>query len=98
MASKLLFHPQVNTELLDALKYYHEISPELSEDLLNKFQDSINLIFARPKLNPLIKRKYRKVNLERFPYKVIFSLDDDVIKILAFTHHKRKPSYWKGRS
>jgi len=34
----------------------------------------------------------------RFPYHVVYRLEDDEIVILAIAHMKRRPGFWKHRS
>lgn len=80
-----------------AMDYYHEISSELSTDLRIKFTDAVSEATKRYKLYQPIRGQYRKVNLERFPYKIVFRLKEDTLMILAFAHHKRKPNYWRKR-
>ncbi len=35
--------------------------------------------------------------LKKVPYSIIYRETDDEIQIVAFPHHKRRPSYWKKR-
>ncbi len=39
----------------------------------------------------------RAANVARFPYVVIFSVEDDIIRVLAVAHTKRRPKYWQKR-
>jgi toxin ParE1/3/4 len=34
---------------------------------------------------------------KKLPYSIIYRETDDEIQIVAFPHHKRRPSYWKKR-
>ena len=35
--------------------------------------------------------------LHKFPYKILFSLEDNTILIIAFAHQHRQPDYWLNR-
>ena len=37
----------------------------------------------------------KRVLLDRFPFSVVFYLDNDVIHVVALEAHKRRPGYWK---
>jgi toxin ParE1/3/4 len=80
-----------------ALDYYKSINSELNASLYENLQKAISDI----KNNPLLFQKinktksYRKININRFPYKLIYRIDKTEIIIVAFAHHKRKPNYWK---
>lgn len=39
----------------------------------------------------------RRVLLRRFPYAVAFVEKDEVIRIIAIAHERRRPDYWMGR-
>ena len=97
MASSVIINEKAQIEVTIALDYYKEISEELSDDLLTKFREATDAISKHPNLHPIIRGKYRKINLERFPYKIVFRLKDDELHIVAFSHHKRKQFYWKNR-
>lgn len=97
MVSRVAIHPKARTEISMALEYYHDISPELSADLHEKFQEAVLHIAAHYKLYQPIRGQYRKVNLERFPYKLVFRVKGDTMVIVALAHHKRKPGYWRKR-
>jgi hypothetical protein len=41
---------------------------------------------------------YRRRNLDRFPYAIIYHpLPDDVLEVVAVIHQMRKPGYWEER-
>jgi len=58
---------------------------------LDKIQDNPER-FAR------ISLKLRACSVTRFPYQVIFRLDSDRIYVIAVTHAKRRPNYWRRRT
>ena len=97
MAYKVLLLPEVRIEVADAAIFYKQFSVELADDLLVKFYQSLNLLAGDPQLFQADKNGFRKINLKKFPFKVIFKINNDVILVMAFSHHKRKPGYWKNR-
>ena len=97
MAYKIVVLDVVFLELEDAVDWYSKISPELSKDIVEKYIDALNEVQNKPLLNPEMKGKYRKVNLKRFPYKLIYKMFPDEILIVALAAHKRKPDYWRKR-
>ncbi|MBS1617621.1 MAG: type II toxin-antitoxin system RelE/ParE family toxin [Bacteroidetes bacterium] len=97
MAYDHIYLVEARAEVEEALKYYDHINAELSEDLLDKIESAISLVTHNPLLFQQIKRGYRKANLDRFPYQIIYRIQDQTIVIIAFAHHKQKPSYWRKR-
>ena len=59
MASSVLINEEAQLEIKEALNYYKEISPDLSEDLFLKYQEAVAEISSHPKLYQPIRGKYR---------------------------------------
>jgi hypothetical protein len=97
MAFEVKVAAKAAIEIGEAIEWYFRISPTLALDLFEKYA------FARKaiELNPLqfqeLQGGYRKVVLDRFPYKVIFKVvKPEQALILAFAHHKQR-NYWRKR-
>ena len=43
------------------------------------------------------KGRFRRCLVHRFPYGVIYAVEDDVVYVAAVMHLKRKPGYWESR-
>ena len=97
MAFEVLVSGRAAIEIDDAIDWYQKISPDLGSDIFDKYVQARKAIKSNPLLFQELKGGYRKVIIERFPYKVIFKIVDiDSVLILAFTHHKRS-NYWNKR-
>lgn len=63
-----------------------------------KFRDevriSIDRIERHPKSWPIERGEIRKCFVHKFPYKVLYSVQNSNIIILAIAHQHRKPGYW----
>jgi toxin ParE1/3/4 len=97
MACNYSLHTGAKEDLEEAISHYSKITPRLSQDLINEFHQTIARVLKMPFLFPASRKKYRKVSLARFPYKIFFIVKKNEIVVLAFAHHKRKPNYWKKR-
>jgi toxin ParE1/3/4 len=97
MGFKVVLHDAAIQELDDALEWYSKISTELSEDLLQKFIEASFTLEINPFINSELNGGYGKLNLERFPYKLVYKIFPDEVLIVALAHHKRLPFYWKKR-
>jgi len=97
MVYKILLLPEARVEVADTAIFYRQFSAELSSDPLAKFYQSLNVIAEDPSLFQADSRGFRKINLKRFPFKIVFKITGDTIIIMAFSHHKRRPAYWKNR-
>ena len=62
--------------------------------------DSIEGIERQPEIGTAIypDPQTRRVLVVRFPYQVVYRLDQNEIVVVAIAHLKRRPGYWKHRS
>jgi mRNA-degrading endonuclease RelE of RelBE toxin-antitoxin system len=91
---KIIFSKLASQELNDASCYY-----ELSfEGLGKKFRDEIKKTVLRiseyPEAWPLETNEVRKYCLHKFPYKILYSIEENHLFIIAIAHQHRKPDYW----
>ena len=91
------FHPQAVKELLDAIDQYENYEPGLGTDFAIEVHSAIENIQSFPMAWPIIAGDIRRCQLRRFPYGILYSLENDVIYILAVMHLHRDPEYWKDR-
>jgi hypothetical protein len=50
-----------------------------------------------PASHHFIYQEFRRANLKRFQYHVIYRVNINTLFIIAFAHAKRHPDYWKSR-
>ncbi len=84
-------------EFNEAKEYY-----EIEQTSLGiRFEKEIKLALRRIKKYPLISPievdEIHRYIVHKFPYKILYTIQDNIIIILAFAHHHRKPDYWFDR-
>ena len=97
MAYKVSLVEEAAAEIIGATLFYRDINEKLATDLLDNFFATLTYISNNPLANRIIKNNFRKSNLKRFPYKVVYRITKNEIIIVAFAHQKKKPYYWKKR-
>ena len=97
MASKLIILPSARQDLHEASGWYHQINPDLSDEFIEAVNAAFIVIEKHAQLQQKIYNNFRKVNLKKFPYKIIYQVGKEEITIIAVAHHKRHPGYWKRR-
>lgn len=50
-----------------------------------------------PKVGETSVHNTRLLPLHKFPYSLIYRLQDDAVRIIAIAHHSRRPGYWVKR-
>lgn len=97
MAFEIETHPEAAEELREALAWYADRSARAPTRLLREYDEHVAIIRSNPDGIRLIYRQYRRLNLSRFPYAIIFRLRQRSIFIIAVMHERRHPDYWKSR-
>jgi len=91
------FHPEVDQEFIEAIAYYEECETGLGIDFLQEVYACIKKAATYPNLWPTIESEVHRCLVHRFPYGVLYSVEEDEIYILAIMHLHRDPNYWKSR-
>jgi plasmid stabilization system protein ParE len=91
------FHPEAETEFLESIAYYEECAPGLGLDFSAEVHSTIQRIQAFPKAWQILEDNIRRALVHRFPYGVLYALDDHDIWIVAIMNLHRQPEYWRDR-
>lgn len=96
--SKYSFHPDAVAEFNHAIEYYENCAEALGLDFATEVHTAIERILAHPKAWTEIETDVRRCLISRFPYGVLYSIENNHIYILAIMHLHREPDYWKYRT
>jgi len=69
----------------------------LGYDFLLQVDAGINFIKRNPEIHPIEYKGTRKHILKRFPYKIIYFVEEEKIIVLAVLHGRRNPALLKNR-
>jgi plasmid stabilization system protein ParE len=98
---RVVYHKAVAIDIAEALTYYNDISPRLSnrfeEELFNKIQDIQQHPLHYGFLNTKRKKYYRRAMLKTFPYKIVYSVIDYDIIIFSVMHGRKSPGHLNQR-
>jgi plasmid stabilization system protein ParE len=84
-------------ELDDAVRWYAEQAPGLGEAFLIEVLSAADRISRYPDAWHRLTDGIRRCRLGRFPYGLIYTVDDGDILVVAVAHLHRRPDYWRGR-
>lgn len=88
---------EAELELDDAYDYYEYELEGLGKRFLEEFKRGVNRILNHPYAWSLVQDNVRKCVLKKFPYNIIYAIEENLIIILAIAHQHRKPYYWIDR-
>jgi toxin ParE1/3/4 len=91
------FHPDADSEMLNAAVWYESQQPDLGKRFLAAVQDALSRIELNPELYALVEGDVRRCLTRTFPFGVLFRIRPDFIAVIAVMHLHRDPDYWKNR-
>lgn len=91
------FHPDAESEMINAAAYYETQQQGLGKRFLVSVQDAINRLVLNPRLYPIVDKDIRRCLTHTFPFGVLYRELSDKIIIMAVMHLHRDPDYWKSR-
>lgn len=91
------FLPAAQREVEDAYLWYEQQEPGVGERFLKVLGETLLQIKTQPDWGTPHIRNTRKVQIEKFPYTVIYREETDKIAIYTVAHGSRKPGYWIDR-
>jgi plasmid stabilization system protein ParE len=93
----VIFDILARLELDDATEYYDLEQPGLGKRFRNEVKQGIRRIRDYPIAWSKEKGDVRRYVLHKFPYKILYSIEDGYIYIIAIAHGHRRPNYWIDR-
>jgi toxin ParE1/3/4 len=94
---KYVFHPEALTEYSEAVQYYTEQRVEIAQAFIDIIEDTVYQIRESPTRYAVIDDGVRRCMARKFPYGILYTIEQDYILILAIMHCSREPGYWKSR-
>jgi plasmid stabilization system protein ParE len=94
---RVVFTRYARLELRDATVFYELELPGLGRQFKEEVKKAILRVVAYPEAWSIERNEVRKCILHRFPYKILYSVEEDHILIIAIAHQHRKPDYWIDR-
>lgn len=94
---RLIYHPDAESELIEAAQYYERRIATLGVQFLDYSDRAVSMILDTPQRWRIIEEDVRSYLMPRFPYAIYYRDLSDRVHILASKHHSRHPDYWQHR-
>lgn len=95
---RLVFSPEARWEFEAAERYYEVQVAGLGKVFREEVRAGLRRIRSWPLACPVERGTIRRAVLGRFPYKLLYSVEPEVIYVLAVAHQHRQPDYWTDRT
>lgn len=94
---RLIYHPDAEAELLEAVRFYERKVPGLGNRFLSEFDAPIAAVREASDQWRIVEADVRRYVMRRFPYAIYYRVEGSELRILVVKHHSRHPDYWKSR-
>ncbi|MEO5913364.1 MAG: type II toxin-antitoxin system RelE/ParE family toxin [Luteolibacter sp.] len=83
-------------EVGEAAEFYEDRVTGLGADFLDEVDAAIDRILQFPEAWGRLGEEFRRCNLRRFPFSMIYSIENDQeIVIVSLFHQSREPRSWR---
>ncbi len=97
MTLRIVFRPEAEAELSEAVDWYETRGRGLGAELLRSLDAVLSTVQRHPALYPTVFGQARRAVLRRFPYSLIYVVQKGDIVIAACIHGSRDPRRWQQR-
>ena len=98
MKRTIIIRPEAEQDIREAYSWYETQMSGLGANFLLRIDAALSSVQRNPRQYPLIHQEVRRCLVRRFPYGILFLVDDKRIIVLAVFHAKRNPRSWQERS
>lgn len=97
MPTPVKFHPLAKRELQEGALYYEDQSYGFGSEFRTEVRAFLDRIIDNPLRYSIRIADVRRANLQRFPYHLNYILHGEAIAVVAVSHHRQRPLYWRDR-
>ena len=94
---RVIFTRIAQQELEDAIRYYELENSGLGYEFREEVRKGALRVAEFPHAWSIERGDVRSCLLHRFPYKLMYSVEEDHILVIAVANQHRMPDYWIGR-
>jgi plasmid stabilization system protein ParE len=97
MSCKLIIRPEAELDIQDAFEWYEAQTSGLGSEFIRAVDAGLSSIGRNPLAYQVIYKQVRQILIRRFPYRILYVFDQNLITVIACFHSKRDPKSWEER-
>jgi plasmid stabilization system protein ParE len=96
---RLEIQPDAITDIEEAAQWYEDREPGLGADFARSIFERIESLRTKPLIHLLRdrRRNVRWVLAHRFPYRIVYRMQNELVKVFAVVHTARHDRQWNKR-
>lgn len=97
MILPFLIRPEAEQDLKDIYRWYEDQIEGLGREFLLCVDAALERMKRNPHAFAVVYHAVRRVLIRRFPYGILYRVEDNRIVVLAVFHARRSPKTWAKR-
>ncbi len=95
---RVSFNPEAELEFSEAARWYlDEAGVNQARDFRNEVHRTLQLLGEHPAVGTPGRHRTRSLVVRRYPFSVVYCMQEDTVRVIAIAHQSRRPGYWGGR-
>jgi len=94
---RLEFFEDAASEMEEDRAWYRERSESAEAGFLRDLDHAIQQVSDAPAQWPRYLARTQRYVFPTYPYSLVYFVADDVIRVVAVAHDKKRPGYWRER-
>jgi plasmid stabilization system protein ParE len=94
---RLIVSPEAEEDLEEIFLWYDRQSERLGMTFLTRFEQALRRLERLPYLYAEVYKGGRLARIDRFPHRIVYSVDDQKTTVLAVWHPHQDPEKWQRR-
>lgn len=94
---KLFLQPAAVLDVEEAVAFYESRTPGLGDRFVGELERILAIVREHPRRFPCFHGEARKAWLRRFPFAVVYRVDEDFVVVLGCFHARRSPAKVRKR-
>ena len=91
MSYALEIQQEAVIDIQEAFEWYEIQKAGLGFEFIEEVENALANISEHPKFYTAINRFFRRIKIKRFPYLIIYEIENDLVIINSVPHARKKP-------
>ena len=92
------FHPEAAAEFEEVSAFYELRMVGLGKSFAVEVERTVTHVREFPGAGSPSGMSIRRALIPRFPYSLFYRIVGDAVQVIAVSHHRQRPGYWRHRT
>jgi len=93
MNFEIVVQSEATIEMQKAFEWYEDKQPGKGYEMIEEIEESYERLSKHPYNYSATNKKYRKIGIKRFPYLIVFEIEEAKVIIVAYRHIRQEPRH-----